>query len=56
MSEASYLSAVDVNGNEYEVTPDHTQARRVGDEEFRDLPEIRMEVGRLYLRSGGVED
>lgn len=43
------LQAQDHKGNLYEVTEDHTQAREVGTEEWKDLATIRVEVGPLYL-------
>jgi hypothetical protein len=45
----SFQKAKDSKDNLYEVKEDHASARPVGSEEWRDLADLRMEVGPLYL-------
>lgn len=43
------IRAQDSAGNDYEVSADHTKARRVGTEEWKPMAQLRFEVGPLNL-------
>jgi hypothetical protein len=53
--EENVLEAQDAQGHLYDVSSDHTLARVKGTEDWRDIADIRMIVGPLYLRSPNAE-
>lgn len=50
------VHAQDSAGNDYEVSDDHTQARRVGTEQWKPMTEVRFEVGPLHLLPQKADD
>jgi hypothetical protein len=46
---SEHIRAQDSAGNDYEVSDDHTEGRRVGTEEWKPLAQLRFEVGPLTL-------